>query len=101
MYADAHERLRSHALSSSCSRFTRSGGQQVLAHGIQAEFVVAQTGDRDILGRPGLVRQPGSVRISKMHRGVAPIVGRDQIQLQARDAAVDQQFFAAIRPPLA
>src|SRR5712691_3406657 len=96
MRGGAPERLPSDAPSSTCSRLTCSGGQHVLVHGVEAEFVVGQTVDRDAVRRPGLPRLPGSVRISNMHRDLASILGDNEIRLQARDAAVDRQLLAVV-----
>src|SRR6266581_4201286 len=88
MRGDVPEHPPSDAPSTTCSRLTCSGGQHVLVHGVEAEFVVGQTVDRDAVRRPGLPRLPGSVRISNVHRDLASILGDDQIQLQARDPPV-------------
>ena len=91
---DARSRARSRYQYEHTSLAT-SGGKHVLVDRFEAEFVAAEAANRDAAHVLRLASLPDSGWVSEMHGDLASLLGDDQMQLQAADAAVDQQLLAA------
>src|SRR5947209_20045154 len=70
-------------------------GNHVCVDRLECELVVTQTTDPDGVIRLSLAGQPRPGRVAVVDGHLATILGDDEVQAEARDASIHQQFFAA------